>query len=162
MTREISLWGVGPSIAAAAGVYATLAGVATWLYPEFCLISAVPFPVFLVAGVALIAVGLPLLAVAAKAATAAYNANALATTGIFGVVRNPIYCAWIVFLIPGIVLLTRSWPLLVTPLVAYVTFKATIGRESDYLERHFGEAYRKYKTEVNELFPVPRRKRRLP
>jgi protein-S-isoprenylcysteine O-methyltransferase Ste14 len=113
---------------------------------------------FLVAGIVLLLIGIPMLVVAARTATLAYNSDKLATTGIFSLTRNPIYSAWIVFVIPGLVLLSRSWPLLLTPVVAYLIFKARIGRENEYLERHFGDDYRKYVAEVNELVPFPRRK----
>jgi protein-S-isoprenylcysteine O-methyltransferase Ste14 len=140
---------------ASAGVYAAIAGSAIWLWPEVCVISAVPNSVFLVAGIVLLAAGIPMLAVAGRAATVAYNSDKLATTGIFAVVRNPIYSAWIVFIIPGLVLFSRAWPLFLTPLVAYVVFKATIRRESEYLENRFGDAYRQYKSQVHELLPLP-------
>ncbi len=117
MNRGVSRWGVGPSIALAGVSYAVAAGLATWAWPEVCL---------------------------------------LATTGIFKVVRNPIYSAWIALLIPGLALLARSWPLFLTPLVAYLAFKAKIGRENEYLEKRFGEDYRRYKAEVNELVPFAR------
>ena len=91
---------------------------------------------------------------------AAYNSDKLATAGLFGFVRNPMYAAWIVFIIPGLVLLTRSWPLLLTPLVAYSAFKLLIRRENAYLEKRFGDAYRRYRVEVNELFPWPREQSR--
>jgi protein-S-isoprenylcysteine O-methyltransferase Ste14 len=42
--------------------------------------------------------------------------------------------------------------------VTFIVFKATIRRECKYLEKRFGEEYRKYKAEVNELFPFPRLK----
>lgn len=158
MTREISRWGVGPSILMAAGAYAAAAGLVTWLWPEVCLVAAIPHPVFVVAGVVLAAVGVPMLVMAGRAATAAYNSDRLATTGIFGLTRNPIYAAWIVFLIPGLVVVSRSWPLFLTPLVAYLVFKVRIGRENEYLEKRFGEAYRQYKARVNELVPFPRLK----
>jgi protein-S-isoprenylcysteine O-methyltransferase Ste14 len=141
-----------------AGAFAAVAGVVTGLWPEVCLITAVPYRVFLVAGIVLLAVGIPMLVVAARAATVAYNSDRLATTGIFGLTRNPIYSAWIVFIIPGLVLMSRSWPLFLAPIVAYLVFKAQIGRESEYLERRFGEEYRKYRAEVNELVPYPWRK----
>jgi protein-S-isoprenylcysteine O-methyltransferase Ste14 len=112
--------------------------------------------VFLVAGIVLLGIGIPMLVVAARTATIAYNSDKLATTGIFGLTRNPLYSAWIVFIIPGLVLLSRSWPLFLTPVVAYLIFKARIGRENEYLEKRFGEDFRKYKAEVNELIPVPR------
>ena len=156
MTREISRWGVGPSIMVSAGAYAAVAGLATWLWPEFCIVRAVPTIVFLIGGSVLLIVGIPMLVVAARAATIAYNSDKLATTGIFGLTRNPIYSAWIVFIIPGLVLMSRSWPLFLTPFVAYMIFKVRIGRENDFLERHFGQAYREYKVRVNELVPLPR------
>jgi len=158
MNREMSRWGVGPSILLPTGAYAAVAGLATWLWPDVCLVTAVPRVVFLVAGIVLLLVGIPMLMVAGKAATIAYNSDKLATTGIFGLVRNPIYSAWIVFIIPGLVLLSQSWPLFLTPVVAYMVFKVRIGRENDYLEKRFDNAYRTYKAQVNELVPFPRRK----
>jgi protein-S-isoprenylcysteine O-methyltransferase Ste14 len=48
--------------------------------------------------------------------------------------------------------------LFLTPVVAYMVFKARIGRENEYLEKRFGDEYRKYKVQVSELVPFPRRK----
>jgi len=157
MTREISLWGVGPSILLAAACYAALAGLATWAWPQATLVPAPLARVLLPVAVLLLLVGIPMLVVAARAATRAYRANQLATRSIFAVVRNPIYSAWIVFILPGLVLLSHSWPLLLTPLVAGLVFKLRIHRENEYLERQFGVAYRRYRAEVNELIPFPRR-----
>ncbi len=153
MTRELSRWGVGPSILLPTGAYAVVAGLATWLWPDPCLITAVPQSVFIVAGIVLLAIGVPMLAVAGRAATVAYNSDKLATSGIFGLTRNPIYAAWIVLIIPGLVLLSRSWPLLLTPIVAYSAFKCRIRREDEYLEERFGDEYRRYEARVNELIP---------
>ncbi len=158
MNREMSRWGVGPSILLPTGAYAIVAGLATWVWPAVCVITAVPHTIFLLAGIVLLMIGVPMLVVAAKAATVAYNSDKLATAGIFGLTRNPIYSAWIVFIIPGSVLISRSWPLFLTPFLAYVIFKARIGQENEYLGRHFGEEYRRYKVQVNELVPFPRRR----
>jgi len=114
--------------------------------------------VFLVAGIMLLVNGIPMLVVAGRAATIAYHSDKLATTGIFGLTRNPIYSAWIVLIIPGLVLLSRSWPLLLTPVVAYMVFKTRIGREGEYLEKRFGGEYRRYRAQVSELVPFPWRK----
>lgn len=94
----------------------------------------------------------------------AYNRDVLVTSGIFGLVRHPVYSAWIVWIVPGVVLLTQSWPLLFTPVVGYLVFKLLIHREDEYLGRRFGQAYADYHTRVNELFPFPPsiRTRRLP
>ena len=77
----------------------------------------------------------------------------LATTGIFGVVRNPIYAAWIIFIIPGLVLLLRFWPMFFAPFLAYGLFKMLVGKEEKYLEERFGETYLEYKARVPEVFP---------
>lgn len=158
MKPEMSRWGIGPSMLLTAGAYAAIAGPATWLWPNVCLLRAVPYWCFLTAGILLLLVGVPMLMVAGKAAMAAYNSDTLATTGVFGVVRNPIYSAWIVFIIPGLVMLSRSWPLLLTPVMAYLVFKTRIRRENEYLENRFGEPYRQYKSQVSELIPLPWRK----
>jgi len=99
-----------------------------------------------------------MLVVAGKAATVAYSSDKLATTGIFGLTRNLICSAWIVFTVPGLVLISRSWPLFFMPVVAYIIFKIRIRRENEYLERRFGDRYRKHKAKVNELLPFLRRK----
>lgn len=158
MIREMSRWGVGPSILLPTGAYAAVAGLATWLWPDVCLVRAVPYWCFLAAGLLPLLIGVPMLIVAGRAAMAAYNADTLATTGIFALTRNPIYSAWIVFNIPGLALLSRSWPLFLTPVMAYLVFKARIGRENEYLEKRFGDDYRAYKAQVNEVLPFPWRK----
>jgi protein-S-isoprenylcysteine O-methyltransferase Ste14 len=48
------------------------------------------------------------------------------------------------------------WPMLLTPLVAYVVFKLRIHCEHEYLVQRFGEAYIEYRHGVNELFPISR------
>jgi protein-S-isoprenylcysteine O-methyltransferase Ste14 len=86
----------------------------------------------------------------------AYNSDRLVTSGIFAVVRHPIYSAWIVVILPGLALLSRSWPLLLVPVVAYVTLKLTIHQEDEYPQQRFSQAYLDYRNGVNELFPFPR------
>jgi protein-S-isoprenylcysteine O-methyltransferase Ste14 len=71
-------------------------------------------------------------------------------------VWHPIYSAWIVFLVPALALLSRSWPVLLTPFVAYAVFKLFIHREDEYPQKRFGGAYLAYRAQVNELIPVPR------
>src|SRR5262245_565502 len=127
MEHRQSIWGIGPRMLLAAAWYALPAELCSWLWPETCRIRAVPYWVFLAAGGLLLLAGVVMLTFAGRAATTAYNRGYLATTGIFGLVRHPIYSAWIVLLLPGLALLSASWPLLPTPLVAYVAFKLLIG-----------------------------------
>ncbi|MGO9109024.1 MAG: methyltransferase family protein [Thermoguttaceae bacterium] len=156
MATRMPIWGVGPTIMVPTFGYLVVAGIATYLWPAVCLIQAVPY-VFLAAGVVLLAIGLPMLVVAAFSVNVAYKKDELATTGIFGVVRNPIYSAWIVFNIPGLVFLVRSWPMFFAPFLACCLFKMLVSNEEKYLEDRFGQAYLEYKARVPELFPWPRK-----
>lgn len=156
MEQKQSLWGIGPRMLLAAAAYALPAGFATWIWPDACLIRAVPYPAFLATGGVLLLAGVPMLVVAGRAVASMYPRDELATAGIFGLVRHPVYSAWIVFLLPGLALLTASWPLLPTPLVAYAAFKLMIREEDEYLERRFGQAYLDYRSRVREIIPLPR------
>ena len=156
--RQLNIWGIGPSILLSAAVYAAAAGIATYMRPGLFLIPTAPYLVFLIAGLILLLVGVIMLMFAGRAIVGAHGEDKLATAGIFGLVRHPIYSAWIVFLIPGLVLLSRSWLLLFTPLVAYLVFKSRIRREDEYLEKRFGQAYQDYRRRVNEIIPRPRKR----
>jgi protein-S-isoprenylcysteine O-methyltransferase Ste14 len=153
MAREISRWGVGPRITIPLLLTTLIAGAATWQWPEVCVVWAVPRCVTIPFGMALLVIGLSMWRLGVPAVMRAYNDDRLVTTGVFSLVRNPIYSAWIVFNIPGIALVCRSWPLLLPSLIGYVFFKRLIHRENEYLENRFGEAYRAYKANVPELFP---------
>lgn len=96
-----------------------------------------------------------MLVVAARSVMRAYNQDRLVTSGVSSLVRHPIYSGWIVFIVPGLVLLSRSWPALLTPLVAYAVFKLLTHREDEYLQQRFGAAYLAYRARVNELVPIP-------
>ena len=155
MEKRMSRWGVGPRISVVAVAYALVAGAATYAWPDVCLLQFLPRAVFVGIAVVLLAIGIPMLLVAGATVMRAYNRDELVTSGIFAVVRHPIYSAWIVWIVPGLVLLTQSWPLLLTPCVAFLRFKAVIRREDEYLHQRFGPAYDAYRSRVNELFPFP-------
>ena len=160
MPAKMSIWGIGPKIFASALGYAMIAGAASYFYPEIFLMTFIPYQVFLVLGIILLCLGLPMLAVAGRAAARAFKQNQLATTGIFGVVRNPIYSAWIVFIIPGLVLFSRSWLALFTPFIAYLAFKWLIVKENEYLHERFGRSYDEYRARVGEIIPLLRFRRK--
>lgn len=86
----------------------------------------------------------------------AYNRDVLATAGACGVVRHPIYAAWITLIFPGPALLTRIGRLFLTPVIAYTIFKRLIPREDRYLERRLGHACLDYRGGVREIWPIPR------
>jgi protein-S-isoprenylcysteine O-methyltransferase Ste14 len=156
MGERLSRWGIGPRISLSAVAYGVAAGIVTYAFPAACLLAPLHHVAVVTFAVILIVLGVPMWLVGAVSAMRAYNHDQLVTSGIFSVVRHPIYSAWIVLLLPGLALLSRSWPLLLTPFVAYAVFKRLIHREDEYLARRFGQAYLDYRMRVGEILPIPR------
>ena len=160
MTTRLSRWGVGPKIALTALSYAVLAAFMTWRWPVLFRMHGTPYEVLRTLAALLFAIGVPLLIFAARSCVLAYNSDKLITSGVFRLVRHPIYSAWIVFILPGLAMLSGSWLQLATPLLAYAAFKKLIRREEEYLRQRFGAAYLEYRARVNEIVPLPRVRQR--
>ena len=156
MENRLSRWGVGPRIVSLTLPYGIMAGIATRIWPNVCRLRIIPGVVLVKPAAVFLAAGLTMLLIAVISMNRAYNSDRLVSSGIFAVVRHPIYSAWIVLIQPGLALLGRCWPLLLMPVVAYITFKLTIHQEDEYLQQRFGQAYLDYRSGVNELFPFPR------
>ena len=84
MTRQLSRWGVGPPIAVSMLLAALLACVATRLWPEVCIVRAIPRYVAIPCGAVLLAVGLSIWPLAVMTVMRAYRDDRLATTSVFG------------------------------------------------------------------------------
>jgi protein-S-isoprenylcysteine O-methyltransferase Ste14 len=136
-------------------IYCLAAWAATSTWPGVFRLRWLPGAV-VTAGAVLAAAGLLLWAVGGVTVMRAYNRDQLVTSGAFALVRHPVYAAWITLIFPGLALLLGSWPMLLTPLIAYAIFKRLIHREDQYLERRFGQAYLDYRRRVNEVIPIPR------
>ena len=67
------------------------------------------YALLIVAGVILLAIGVPIWVTASKEVDRAYEGEYLATQGIYALCRHPIYGNAIFFTIPGILLFFRSW-----------------------------------------------------
>jgi protein-S-isoprenylcysteine O-methyltransferase Ste14 len=87
------------------------------------------------------------------AITRIYKSESLYTKGVYSFCRHPLYSSWIVFIVPGIMLLTNSWVLLTVPLFMYFLFRLLIEEEESYLLKKYGEEYKNYKNNVGLLFP---------
>ncbi len=105
-------------------------------------------------GIALILFGVPFFIISVKSVSRAYNADALVTDGIFRCCRHPLYASWVVFIVPGIVFLTKSWMALTTPIFMYLILRKLVRKEELYLENVFGSEYIAYKKEVPDIFPL--------
>lgn len=156
MDKRLSRFGVGPKIVASVVACALLAGALSYRFAGACIVPAFHQPAVVTLAVILILIGVPIWLIGAITVMRAYNRDQLLTSGVFGLVRHPMYAAWIVLILPGIALLTARWPFLLMPLVAYAVFKAVIHTEDEYLQTRFGQSYSDYRAFVNEIIPLPR------
>ena len=77
----------------------------------------------------------------------------LVTSGLYRIVRHPLYASAVFFTIPGVALISRSWLLLPMPLLAYAALRICLPAEDDRLQERFGERYGRYKSKVPALWP---------
>jgi len=147
-------FGIGPAIALPAAVLSLATWLATSAWPAVFLLR---FPAALrIAGAALIGLGLVLWGAGGVKVMRAYDRGELLTTGVYALVRNPMYAGWITLVFPGLALLTGWWLFLLIALLGYVMFTLLIHHEDDYLEGRFGKAYVAYRGRVNAVVPIPR------
>jgi protein-S-isoprenylcysteine O-methyltransferase Ste14 len=153
--KRLSRFGIGPRTFVPSLIYTLAAWAATSAWPGVFSWRSRP-DVVGTAGIVLIAAGFLLWMVGVVTVMRAYSRDELVTSGAFALVRHPVYAAWITLVFPGLALLIRSWPMLITPLIAYAIFRRLIHREDEYLEQRFGQAYLDYRGRVNEVIPIPR------
>lgn len=74
--------------------------------------------------------------------------NNLITSGPFQYTRNPAYASQIAIYLGITKLVNSLWPVLLLPAVLFSLKRGVIEREERYLERTFGEEYRRYCDQV--------------
>ena len=153
MEHKMSRWGIGPLFAGLSLIYFLVMAVASRTFYLFFNLDILSNPLFRVAGVILIIVGIPFLILALFSAHRAYNAGRLVTGGVFSLCRNPIYASWVVFIVPGLVLFQNSWLVLTSPIFMYIILINLVQIEEKYLEKMFGDPYLVYKKRVPCILP---------
>lgn len=149
MTR----YGIGPKFAIVTILCGILTGGLTYRYPGRFTLPGIPYWIWATAATVLLVAGILACIHSVRVFNAGYRKGQLVTGGPYAVVRHPIYAAWILLILPGLVLYCRSWLMLVVPLAAYASFKIFISREEVYLNDRFGPAYAQYRKGTNELVP---------
>lgn len=152
MTR----WGIGPkwSLASLVGVAPFI--VAGVLWPGVFAIGLVPAGVRIGVGCLLLLVGIPFCVTAMRTLHRGFSRGELFTRGVYGLCRHPIYASWIVFLVPGILLLMNSWAFAIAPAIMYSLLRFFVRDEEAWLERTFADQYREYSRRVPAVLPLPR------
>ncbi len=153
MSDRISVWGIGIKFTALTLGYSfVIMFIYCFTYPMF-YIKFLQYRIFLISGIILIVLGLPLFIVSAFSVHKAYAEDALRTKGVYSICRHPLYSSFIFFIVPGICLLFKSWIAFSVPFVMYVFLKILIKEEENYLSGRFDGEYEKYKREVSFVFP---------
>ncbi|WP_019124357.1 methyltransferase family protein [Peptoniphilus grossensis] len=82
----------------------------------------------------------------------------LITSGVYSIIRNPVYSAFI-FIFTGILLLTANYILLILPFIFWIFLTILMkNTEEKWLKNEFGKEYEIYLKEVNRVIPWIRRK----
>jgi protein-S-isoprenylcysteine O-methyltransferase Ste14 len=106
-------------------------------------------------GVTFVAIGLALailsirrFRVAGTSVVPGEPSTALVVEGPYRFTRNPIYIGFVLLYFGLAIILTSLWVLALLVPVAIVLQRGVVEREEIYLERQFGDAYRKYQARV--------------
>jgi protein-S-isoprenylcysteine O-methyltransferase Ste14 len=146
-------WGIGPIFAALSLGYGLIMfALSRYFFPHYQM-QFLPHRFFLMLGITLIAIGIPFFLISAVTVQRAYNADKLVTDGIFRWCRHPLYASWVVFIVPGIALLEKSWIGLTTPIFMYIILRILVQKEEIHLENVFGSEYLDYKKKVPCILP---------
>lgn len=147
MARKMTVMGTGPATAVPAFAYLALTIVLDQVFaPRFRMHGS--FQAFLPWGVVLIAVGVVVLAASSVQVMRAFRRHELATTWFYAIAPNPMFMSYVVFILPGLALLLRSWLVLTTVVVFYILIRLFAKAEDDWLLQEFGERYLAYRRKV--------------
>ncbi|MFX0026588.1 MAG: methyltransferase family protein [Candidatus Hermodarchaeota archaeon] len=148
----ISVYGVGPKMTLIFVPFIILLGILNIIFsPVFQLpIGSIwTMPI----GIVLIIIGVFIFIKSEITLRKAFKASELVLTGFYGHMRHPMYGSFILFIIPGIVIMINSWILYFLPFIFYIIFRVFIKQEESYCLKKFGEKYTHYKKNVHAIFP---------
>jgi len=151
MTETMTRWGIGPKFATFSLIAALIIAVVNYVYFPGLILKYSP-PVFL-SGIILFLIGAAIFLIATYQVHRAFSGGRLVTSGVYRYIRHPVYAVWIVFIAPGVFLVTGIVFLIIVPFIMYAIFRVLIVREEVYMEQKFGEQYSEYKTRVNAVIP---------
>ena len=155
--EHLPVMGVGP-VCIAIMIAFTAAGIAL---VKFNMLTSgdvgvgVITVLFVIAGILCIAGGIILwyAAVFSAKIDITIKSNRLETGGVYAIVRNPIYSAFL-FICIGALLFCRNWYVLILPPLFWVYLTVFMKlTEEKWLSERFGEEYKSYSKRVNRFIP---------
>jgi protein-S-isoprenylcysteine O-methyltransferase Ste14 len=148
MNKEMKIVGVAPLIAIPTFLYLILTAVISFLTGSVFTITKQKNSVLLLIGIVIILIGALMVISCSIKLHKSFNSGLLMTDGLYRIFRNPMYAAYLLFVIPGISLLFNSWLVLSTVIINWLLFFIFIKREHSYLQKKFGSEYEKYLEKV--------------
>ncbi len=151
--KKMSRWGVGPVFAILSVIFGIIVISLSMQFRAFFRITVTNYMILETAGIILIVIGVPFFIASAIGVSKAYNADKLITGGVYRCCRHPLYASWVVFIVPGIILLLNTWLGLILPIIMYVLLFILVKKEEEYLAERFGIVYRDYKNKIPCILP---------
>ena len=140
----MKITGVAPKIAVPTFLYIIGAAIIDyWKRPEYNITNS-HYSIILIIGLILLLIGIVMVACSARKILACFKNNKLAKDGLFKIFRNPMYAAYLIFIIPGISFILNSWLVLLAVLLNCLLLILLVKEEYKYLEEKFGDEYKKY------------------
>ena len=154
--NHLPLFGVGPFLIAPILIITVLSIVLTHydMIPVYRLNSGI----FTVMGAVLIILGIIfwIMAVLKSNIDDEIKSDRLVTTGIYGLVRHPIYAAFL-YAVTGLILISQNMYLFVLPIIYWLVLTvAMIKTEEKWLTDKFGKSYIEYSRKVSRFVPFLR------
>ena len=150
MTR----FGVGPAFVVLSALFTGATLYIRSFDPVFFAIpAAVPRWLQIGTGGLLLAVGVPMFIWSLAILNKGFPEGRLFTDGPYRWCRHPIYGCWVVFNVPGIVLLMGAWLGLVVPFFMYIALRLLVRSEERWLLDTFGAEYETYHAYAPAVLP---------
>jgi protein-S-isoprenylcysteine O-methyltransferase Ste14 len=148
MNSKMNIAGSAPLIAGPTFIYFIITAIISSLAKPSFIITEKHYDVLIVLGIILIIPGILMVISCGRKLLKSFNKGLLVTDGLYKIFRNPMYAAYLLFIIPGICLLFNSWLVLTTILINYILFSIFIKNEYQYLHEKFGSEYEDYLKKV--------------
>ena len=144
----MNIAGAAPKIAIPTFIYLIITIFIDYQTKPLFQITESSYSTLIIIGILLMLMGIALVVTVARKLLKSFKTNILMTDGVYKIFRNPMYAAYLIFIIPGICLLFNSWLALTTLILNYIFLQIFIKEEYRYLEETFGEEYESYLKKV--------------
>lgn len=148
MSNKMKITGVAPLIATPTFIYLVITITFSYTSDKKFAILSNDKIALIVLGMILISIGILMVINCAKKLLSSFNKGKLMTDGLYRIFNDPMYAAYMIFIIPGIAFVFNSWLALTTVILNFVLYSIFIRREHKYLKDKFGDEYISYRKNV--------------